>query len=154
MSGYVAMGLQDGKLAPGWYNGYYLGVYNEDYDYEKSDAEFKTNVVNTLKNDLKDPSTGISRFSKKIQSEWNNPTFQSVWLVEEGNLKAITEGMGSTMYIYNTIFYMFDSYGNLGYVGVEKGYKRSKCTKDYLCRGGLCNSVRSFIFRSISEDIC
>lgn len=99
MSGYIAMGLQDGKLAPGWYNGYHLRVYNEDYDYEKSDAEFKTNIVNTFKNDLNDPSTGISRFSKKIQSEWNNPTFQSVWLVEEGNLKAITEGRGRYIYI-------------------------------------------------------
>lgn len=81
MIAYIEMGLQDKKDMPGWYNGYNLDVYiKNDYDYDKTVEEIKLDLRNSIKYFIDNPGYMCEFFYKKIVSQWNNPTFQSIWI--------------------------------------------------------------------------
>ncbi|MCM1237533.1 MAG: glycosyltransferase family 39 protein [Ruminococcus flavefaciens] len=106
MTAWITMGLQDGKGAPGWYNGYNNGVYiDNDYDYDKTSAaviEEMKRIVRGYPKNIKTIKTSISFFVKKISSQWNNPTFQSLWILEErigkNGMDWILHGAGRYVY--------------------------------------------------------
>ncbi len=81
MLSWMAMGLNDAVAAPGWYSyEYTVGNFTAvegDYDAaaENSKAEIKERVEFYLHN----PAEAKDFFSKKILSQWNEPTYQSVW---------------------------------------------------------------------------
>ena len=105
MLAYVEMGLQDGKTAPGWYNGYNHNVYREnDCNYENTMETIKNDMAETVLLHCKNPMTSISFFVKKVTAQWNNPTFQSLWSIEgregKNNLQWILEGNGRWFYIF------------------------------------------------------
>lgn len=105
MTAWIAMGLQDGKGAPGWYNGYNNGVYIEnDYDYERTSAAVMEEMKRIVRGYPKDINTSVSFFVKKVSSQWNNPTFQSLWILEErpgrGGLDWLLSGDGRYAYIF------------------------------------------------------
>lgn len=105
MLAWVAMGLQDGKAAPGWYNGYNNGVYIEnDYDYDKTQAAVKEEIRRIVTRYPQDITTSISFFVKKVSSQWNNPTFQSLWVLEDRDgqdgLEWLLRGKGRYLYIF------------------------------------------------------
>ena len=104
MTAWIAMGLQDGKAAPGWYNGYNNAVYIEnDFDYDRTAAAVTDEIKRIVTGYPKDIQTSISFFVKKVSSQWNNPTFQSLWVLEErdgkGGLEWLLHGMGRYLYI-------------------------------------------------------
>lgn len=83
MMAWVVMGLQDGKGAPGWYNAYNNSVYeNNDYDYDKAQEAVMNDLKAKIKGMAHRPMTTIGFFVKKVSSQWNNPTFQSLWILE------------------------------------------------------------------------
>lgn len=103
MTAWIAMGLQDGKAAPGWYNGYNNGVFIEnDYDYDRTSEAVTAEIRSIVAGYPKDLRTSVSFFVKKISSQWNNPTFQSLWILEEregrGGLQWLLEGRGRYLY--------------------------------------------------------
>lgn len=105
MTTYIAMGLQDGKSAPGWYNGYNNTAYVEnDYDYEKTDLAAKSEIKKIISGYPWDIMASISFFVKKISSQWNNPTFQSLWIQDdkegEASLSWILSGSGRYIYTF------------------------------------------------------
>ena len=105
MTAWIAMGLQDGKGAPGWYNGYNNGVYIEnDFDYDKTSAAVKEEIKKIISGYPKDIQTSISFFVKKVSSQWNNPTFQSLWILEardgKNGLAPLLSGTGRYLYIF------------------------------------------------------
>ena len=104
MTAWIAMGLQDGKGAPGWYNGYNNGVYIEnDFDYDKTSAAVMDEIKRIVSGYTKDIQTSISFFVKKVSSQWNNPTFQSLWILEardgKNGLAWLLQGNGRYLYI-------------------------------------------------------
>ena len=105
MMAWVALGLQDGKSAPGWHNGYDTAVFSEnDYDYEKAAEAAATEVRRIIKKWPQDITTSISFFVKKTASQWNNPTFQSLWILEnrqgKDGLTWLLQGNGRYAYIF------------------------------------------------------
>ena len=105
MTAWIAMGLQDGKAAPGWYNGYNNVVYIEnDYDYDKTAAAVMDEIKRIVSGYPKDVQTSVSFFVKKVSSQWNNPTFQSLWVLEEregkDGLAWLLHGTGRYLYIF------------------------------------------------------
>lgn len=116
MLAYVEMGLQDGKAAPGWYNEYNHNVYKKNgYDYEKTTQTVKNDILDTISLHSQNPAASISFFVKKVTSQWNNPTLQSLWSIEgrEGKncLQWILEGEGRWFYtafvnIFQTVIYI------------------------------------------------
>ena len=98
---WIAMGLQDGNNAPGWYNGYNTAVYEDsDYNTYAADMASRKNIQESIQNFTKNPTTIITFVAKKIQSQWNNPTFQVLWELEgeAGRMNWIVSGRGRMLF--------------------------------------------------------
>lgn len=80
MIAYVEMGLENGKRAPGWYNGYNRKVFRKnDYDSEKASIDVKEKLNKSINKFKNNPEYTMQFFYKKTVSQWNNPTFQAFW---------------------------------------------------------------------------
>ena len=105
MMAWVVMGLQDGKGAPGWYNAYNNSVYERNgYDYDKTQEAVMDDLKQRVKGMAHRPMESISFFVKKVSSQWNNPTFQSLWILEgrserENSIWMLRE-KGRSLYIF------------------------------------------------------
>ncbi len=105
MMAWVVMGLQDGKGAPGWYNAYNNSVYEKnDYDYDKAQEVVMNDLKEKIKGMAGRPLTTVGFFVKKVTSQWNNPTFQSLWILEgrsdrENSIPMLQE-KGRSIYIF------------------------------------------------------
>ncbi len=81
MLSWLAMGLNDAATAPGWYSHQYtVGNFNAvgndpDAAAENSKAEIKKRIEYFSEN----PKEAGQFFSDKILSQWNEPTYQSIW---------------------------------------------------------------------------
>ena len=75
--GWVAMGLQESSIAPGWYNSYTEIIPVEcDHDVEAMKAAAWQNLGETLELFADQPDYCLRFFSRKLASMWNNPAFQ------------------------------------------------------------------------------
>lgn len=77
---YIAMGMQEGKYAPGWFNDYNFKIYRENLDIEKIKEISKQDILKRIQEFKEDKKYFLEFYSKKILSQWNNPTFQSFWV--------------------------------------------------------------------------
>ena len=74
---WVAMGLQESSIAPGWYNSYTEIIPVEcNHDVEAMKAASWQNLKDTLTLFAKEPEYCLRFFSRKLASMWNNPAFQ------------------------------------------------------------------------------
>ena len=81
---WIAMGLQDAPMAPGWWNGYSVNLYEEcGYNYELTTELAKENIKDNLGFFYHNKKDGLARIGRKMASQWNNPTFQC-FQVNEG----------------------------------------------------------------------
>lgn len=105
---WIAMGMQDWKLAPGWYNGYNNGTYEKnDYDYEATKSDAMESIRNTIKKYPESITTALGFYSQKIMSMWNNPLFQGLWIIEveqegDSGLEFLLGGIGRYIYTWIT----------------------------------------------------
>lgn len=81
--GYVAMGMQESYMAPGWYN----GIHDRTYLDYSGDRTLITEVFLGMIRDraevfAEDPSYAARFYYHKISSQWNNPSFQGFWFGE------------------------------------------------------------------------
>ena len=82
---WIAMGLQDGDLAPGWWNSYTVNSYYEcGGNTVLHSLMVKANIKESIMAFLEAPSSGVEFFTKKILSTWTNPTFQCFGTVRNG----------------------------------------------------------------------
>lgn len=78
---YVAMGMQEGQMAPGWYNEYNQKTYKKNkYNSEITTEKAKESINEHLETFKNDPKYALKFYYEKTASQWNNPTFQSVWV--------------------------------------------------------------------------
>lgn len=120
MMSYVAMGMQEGKRAPGWYNGYNRKVYRKShYNYEEANNKAKISINKRLDKFKNDPKYAIQFFSLKNLSQWNNPSFQGLWInkiTNAGILKNILiEFMNimQTLILLGATIYLILDYKNI-----------------------------------------
>lgn len=74
---WVAMGLQDSSIAPGWYNSYTEIIPVEyDHDVEAMKAASWQNLKDTFDLFSREPDYCMRFFFRKLASMWNNPAFQ------------------------------------------------------------------------------
>ncbi len=130
---WVAMGLQDGDLAPGWWNNYSVKTYFEcGGDAVKHSAVVKSSISDSLSNFVANPDYAVEFFTKKILSTWANPTFQCFATVRNGSYLDVPEWMlqllsyksqkSMTMYLNVEAFLVY--FGSLLYVLTEN-FKRT-----------------------------
>ena len=77
---YIAMGMQEGERAPGWFNNYNTDSYdnagcNTSFQADMAKADIRKSI--TVFTDH--PSYMILFYTKKLASQWNDPTFQTIW---------------------------------------------------------------------------
>ncbi len=81
MVSWLAMGLNDAAAAPGWYSHQYtVGNFNDAGKDPDKAAEKSMEVIRDRLTYFKEnPGEAGDFFSQKILSQWNEPTYQSVW---------------------------------------------------------------------------
>ncbi len=80
---WIAMGLQEGTRAPGWYNGYNSKSYKDSgYNRELQAEAAKEHICETVDTWMKNKDEALEFFTRKTASQWNNPTFQAFWNIQ------------------------------------------------------------------------
>lgn len=78
---WTAMGLQESQRAPGWYNKYTANTFEKSgMDSASTYQKAKENITERLETFSSSPEYAADFFSKKVLSQWNEPTYESVWV--------------------------------------------------------------------------
>ena len=103
MVSWLAMGLNESHIAPGWYNGKYTVTNFHSHDMDPDAAAEASMEVIKERIRFFEENEQYTRdfFAKKIASQWNEPTYQSIWTnqvrgryEEPGKLAAWVMGEG------------------------------------------------------------
>jgi len=77
---YIAMGMQESKRGPGWYNGYHDSVFMDvGMDREKAADVGKAYIVQRLNDFSENPEYAREFYKGKIVSTWCEYTCESIW---------------------------------------------------------------------------
>ena len=107
---WVSMGLQEGSRASGWYNGYTVSSFKANqYDTEATSQSAKQAIIESVNEFIQNPSYMVDFFTRKIASEWSEPSFQGFWINEirgyTGQLNVVTDLFsGTTKKVFIEIF--------------------------------------------------
>lgn len=81
---YIAMGLQEGDKADGWWNKYNSRSYFDNGSDTNKQAEAAKRYINERLNYFaSDWEYAVQFMGHKLASQWNNPTFQCFWVVNK-----------------------------------------------------------------------
>lgn len=107
--GHLTMGISEGSRASGWYNDFTFNTLVAcNYDYELYREVTKEAFRQQSEMFYSDPSYVIRFFSQKTASQWNNPTFQSIWIHQQ--MIPEEELSGYSLYIDGAPLNMFFYY--------------------------------------------
>lgn len=99
-SAWISMGLQEGWKGPGWYTKDNIETYKETgYDTAKTKEIVNERISKSLKEFTSGERNALYFFSSKNASQWNDPTFQCVNLMQGHESDAQEE--------YNVAEYMY-----------------------------------------------
>ena len=138
---WVAMGMQEGERAEGWYNGFNFDTYvNSDCDPVVSDAMAREAITESLQRFQKDPVYAARFYLRKTLSQWNEPTYEALWVNQFHNgdfstiVQSIYEGklyrvLSEYMNLFQILVFAAVFAGLL--IG-RKGEKRWQLTKLFL----------------------
>ena len=101
---YFDLGLQESPMAPGWYTKTAVNDYMKGgYDTERGNAVAQASIDRRLEELSDDMGYGFEFFGKKILSQWNEPSYESIWISQ---VKQHTEEMSDLAKdIYNNGFW-------------------------------------------------
>lgn len=78
---WVAMGMQEGERAEGWYNEFNFNTFVETgCDAEESNRLAKEAILESLEAFQRDPAYALRFYYKKTVSQWNEPTYEALWV--------------------------------------------------------------------------
>lgn len=131
MISYVAMGLQDCAVAPGWWNGYNWNVYKENgYDSGLAKTAAEEVVAKRIKVFCNAPAAGVRIFIKKIASGWNNPTFQGLDILRGREGRNVCWGQiaqtarGKVLHVYMNLYHSFVLFGVVCWIWKKRNNHR------------------------------
>jgi len=79
---WVTMGLQEGDN-PGWYNGYTLDtLIGSEFDTQRQEIWVKSDLKERISDFLYDTDYARDFFVRKTASQWNEPSFESVAIMQ------------------------------------------------------------------------
>lgn len=97
---YLDMGLNESYMAPGWYNNIALSLYTDNNcDIDAAQTQAWSQIDSRLNTMSSDFDYTINFFGNKILSQWNEPTYESIWVskVKSHNTDVQT-GLGKAVY--------------------------------------------------------
>ena len=78
---WIAMGMQEGERGEGWYNDFNFDTYlNTGCDEEESEKIAQAAIAESLKTFGEDPVYALNFYYKKTVSQWNEPTYEALWV--------------------------------------------------------------------------
>ena len=78
---YFDLGLQESPMAPGWYTKTAVNDYMKGgFDAERGNAVAQTSIDRRLEEMSDDLGYAFDFFGKKILSQWNEPSYESIWI--------------------------------------------------------------------------
>jgi 4-amino-4-deoxy-L-arabinose transferase-like glycosyltransferase len=81
MSSWMAMGMQESWMASGWYNGYSQEMYKTyGKDIEAIKQRNAQDISQRLDIFAEDPDYAYWFYQDKFSSQWNEATFESIWV--------------------------------------------------------------------------
>ena len=96
---YLDMGLNESHMAPGWFNMTAINTYiNSGLDNELANKTATNDIKSRLDTMGDDFGYTIDFFGKKIISQWNEPTFESIWVSKVKQHYEEINGIGKSMY--------------------------------------------------------
>ena len=112
---YLDIGLQESYMAPGWYTNIGMKTFMESgFDSDKANAKAKQDIDTRVKALTSNLNYGADFFSKKILSQWNEPTYESIWVSKvkshyngdpDSVVKSVYDGgMGKVLDFYFNIY--------------------------------------------------
>lgn len=111
---YLDMGLNESSMAPGWYNEIAIETYKQyQLNNEAANAAAWDDINTRINIFANNPGYAADFFGKKITSQWNEPTFESIWVSEvkshSSEINAIGKGMydGSLGQFFELCFNLF-----------------------------------------------
>lgn len=82
--GRLTMGISEGERADGWYNSYTINLLKEcGYDLDLYASASEEAFLQHARDFWSRPSYFIPFLARKTASQWNNPTFQSLWIQQQ-----------------------------------------------------------------------
>ena len=90
---YLAMGMQEGAMAPGWFNGFNHVTYRiNDYDEDVTDQISREYIRDRLQEFVENPLECVKFYYYKIVSQWNEVTYECFWIShnEENHTKELS----------------------------------------------------------------
>lgn len=110
---YLDMGLNESSMAPGWYNGIALETYKQyQLNDEAANAAAWDDINTRINIFANNPGYAADFFGKKITSQWNEPTFESIWVSEVKQHSSELNAVGESMY-EGGLGQFFEAYFNL-----------------------------------------
>jgi len=99
---WIAMGFQESGLAEGWYNGYNIKTLHEfDFDSELQSEAAKEEIVSRLSYFVHNPHYSVEFFTRKLTSEWNDPTYEAYWILRTSNKSEDSSAWAKTFISYD-----------------------------------------------------
>ncbi|MED9970171.1 MAG: glycosyltransferase family 39 protein [Ruminococcus sp.] len=97
---YLDMGMQESGRAPGWYTTTGLSIYlKNQFDDDAANAEAWQQIDQRMNEFSNRPEYALDFYSKKILSQWNEPTFESIWVSKvKGHEIDVKGGIGEAVY--------------------------------------------------------
>lgn len=110
---YLDMGLNDSYMAPGWYNEIAIDTYKScNLNNEVANQRAWSNIKNRLDVFGSNPGYTFDFFGKKIVSQWNEPSFESIWISEVKPHSHEVNSIGNGMY-NGSLGQFFELYFNI-----------------------------------------
>ncbi|MCE5187670.1 MAG: hypothetical protein LLF75_00565 [Eubacteriales bacterium] len=97
---WLVMGLTESPPdAPGWFNGYAHSVLQDNgMDIEQAGRVIRNDLDKRFKELENDPAKALSFFHRKVLSQWNEPSFESVWVSKVKAHKTATPWFVNSIY--------------------------------------------------------
>ena len=78
---YLEVGMQESYMAPGWYTSIGMRTFMDNgFDRKLANAAAKENISGRLDEFKADIDYATEFFSNKILSQWNEPSYESIWV--------------------------------------------------------------------------
>ena len=123
---HIAMGMQEGDMAEGWYNGYILKTFwDHGENFSASTDQAALDIQNSVSHFLQNPAYAVKFYYKKIVSQWNNPTYECLWISHfENSHDAPLSVVVQSLYegkLHRIFLFLVDEYHWLLFAGASLG---------------------------------
>lgn len=111
---FVAMGLQEGPLGPGWWTGWHTKVFiNEEFDPDAASRAARDKIGDRVEEMKEDPVYGLGFFLRKTASQWSEPTYESIWIQQARTPVGAVGGLAGRVIGGGKVTKLYEGYCNI-----------------------------------------